>query len=542
MSRPAVESIADWVAQVQFEDLPGRVVERLKVQTIGMFGATFAGLQSDAGPAVCRTVRRRADQGEGVGPCTAIATGGRLPLHEALFENSALSMTFDYDDYLFMGHTGHSAVYTPLAVAEAWGKHGKDFLLAAAIANEVEGRLGASVLLGPHNGQLWAFIHAAGSACAAAKLFGLNADGIANALGIALYLPPYSMMPGFMGPTSKITSAAVPSVNGLRAAELAAEGVTGARTILEDSQGFLRAFAYVPLKRMLTGFGRSWVTDSLCFKAYPGCAYVSSLAEALRQSLAELKAGVGERMDPGEIESVTIRATLLTLGMDGLSRPYAVEPPTSVHVNFSSILSAAVTLLHGDLRPKLLSGERLRAEWNTLRSLAGRIQVVHDWDLTVDLTRGIAQGVNLGPLFARIPLSQWNHLRRMARRQHRVSLAGIRPRHVLAMLKTARRSGGKAPFDLGDARFEDLRMNFASAAKIRLKSGRTAEASVPLPPGSSGRPWEETVALMEEKFRSESSGALSAQTIAAVLKAVKAAEVHEDVREMTRPFHSKVGS
>ena len=58
-------------------------------------------------------------------------------------------MGLDFDDYLFAGHTGHSAVLASLAYAEREGLPGRDLLCAATLANEVGGRLGAAFLLGP---------------------------------------------------------------------------------------------------------------------------------------------------------------------------------------------------------------------------------------------------------------------------------------------------------------------------------------------------------------------------------------------------------
>ncbi|MBI2061538.1 MAG: MmgE/PrpD family protein [Nitrospirae bacterium] len=564
-----IDEMAEWVAGVRYADIPPRVCERIKVQSIGMLGAAFGGLKSEGGRAALSAVRKRTAEGAAQAPdgdsdrrprsraegaATIFPTGEKGPPHEALFANTALSMTFDYDDYLYMGHTGHSAIFSPWAVCEGLGRSGEDFLLAAAVANEVEGRIGATVLLGPHNGQLWSFIHAVGTACAAAKLMGLNAAQIRNAIGISLYLPPFTMMPGFMGPSSKVTTAAFPSVNGLRAAELAAEGLTGAGRLLEDRQGFLRHFSFIPLPRMLSGWGKTWVTDSLSFKAYPGCAYVSSIAEALRASLRELGMESGLK-DPAEMDSLRIRVTLLTLGMDGLSAPYLETPPSSIHVNFSAALSAAVTLLNGDLRPDHLSEKKLKSDWPVLSSFVEKTRVEHDWEMTVELVRGIAQGVNLAPLFTRIPVREWISLRKKAREQHHVSLRGVRPKHIWRIIKTARGrhegsfrrprseaegtargNGVGGRFDLANAKFEDLRMNFASEVEIRLKGGRSARARVDLPPGSSGRPWQESVDLMAAKLDREAAGCLSAEKIAAIREAVMGIEKCRDLRALSPLF------
>ena len=75
--------------------------------------------------------------------------------------------------------------------------------VARVAANEVAGRLGSALFLGPHNGQFWASIHCASAAVAASVGLGLDAERAAHALAVALYQPPYGMWPGFMGPTEQ---------------------------------------------------------------------------------------------------------------------------------------------------------------------------------------------------------------------------------------------------------------------------------------------------------------------------------------------------
>ena len=76
----------------------------------------------------------------------------------------------------------------------------------------------------------------------------------------------------------------------LQAAQLAREGLTGGREILEHPQkGFWASFTYVPLPHMLTGLGRSWVTDTLTYKRYPGCAYIDTTMDALFEVLASFE-------------------------------------------------------------------------------------------------------------------------------------------------------------------------------------------------------------------------------------------------------------
>ena len=90
--------------------------------------------------------------------------GRTVAVEDAVYAATALSVALDFDDYVSFGHTGHSSVLVPALLAAETGSSGADQLVAQVVANEVEARLGGACLIGPLNGQLWSFIHAAGSA------------------------------------------------------------------------------------------------------------------------------------------------------------------------------------------------------------------------------------------------------------------------------------------------------------------------------------------------------------------------------------------
>ena len=178
------------------------------------------------------------------------------------------------------------------------------------------GRLGAALFLGPHNGQFWASIHCASAAVAGAVGMGLDARRTAHALAIALYQPPYGMWPGFMGPQSKLLTAAEPAAAGARAALLAADGVTGALDVIEHPRGVLANLSFAPRPAMFRGLGEVWLTDTLAFKRLPGCAYLQSVGEAA------CAAGV----DAAAVAEVEIDAGWLTCEMESLGAGPDLSP------------------------------------------------------------------------------------------------------------------------------------------------------------------------------------------------------------------------
>jgi 2-methylcitrate dehydratase PrpD len=395
----AVERLAEWVVGVRADEIPEPVRARARAQIASVVAACHAGWDTEAGRAVHRAVSGWSRPG----PCTVIPTGERIALHDAVLINAALGMTLDYDDYLYLGHTGHSAVLASLALCEQEGWSAEELLAAQVVANEIGGRIGASVVLGPQNGQAWSFLHLVEGAAVASRLLGLTAAQTAQAMAIALYQPTYTLWPGFMGPTSKVLTAAGPTVTGIQAASLAREGVTGAREILEHARkGFWKTFAFAPLPSMLGGLGEVWLTETLTVKPYPGCAYIDTAMDALFAVLEEFRRTEGRPLDPARVARVVVRASLLTVEMDNLGAEHddggRVSPVTA---NFSISLGVAIGLLAGRLTPTEMGRGFLDANERAIRDLAARVELIHDWGMSARVARSFGRGP-LGPVVRKL--------------------------------------------------------------------------------------------------------------------------------------------
>jgi hypothetical protein len=458
------EQIADWLSGLELESIPAAVRERAVLQTDAVLAAGRAGESLAA-------------------PFAAAAPDG--PVGE-VYAGAAASIAHDWDDYLFMGHTGHSAVWTSRAFAP---EDPERALLAQIAANEVAGRFGAALFFGPHNGQFWASIHCAGAAAAAGVALGLDVGQLANALAIALYQPPYGLWPGFMGPQTKLLTAAEPASQGARAALLAADGVSGALDIVEAPRGFLSAFSFHPRPGMLGGLGVRWLTETIAFKPLPGCAYLQAAADAA------LRSGV----DADEVSSIEVEAGWLTVAMESLRPPDGLGP---AGINFSAARTVAVCLLAGRLTHEELDPDWLAENSAAVEDLAARVRVRHDPGLTVETMRGT---IDAGASTADVTVAGWLKILGGARRAgvtdgglDAAELVGLlRSRELRSVLRMARRSGGRGLASVDTAA---LRMSFPCRLQIRLRSGeqRTVEGRQR---GSSGRPLDEQREVVEEKCR-----------------------------------------
>jgi 2-methylcitrate dehydratase PrpD len=546
-----IETMADWAVRVRPADVPPRVVDAARAQLRSVVASVWAGAGSHAGRGCRDAALRIGGEGGAAARATLLAGGERVSSYAALLANASASMAHDYDDYLFLGHTGHSAVLAALAVAEETDASVEDLLIAQVVANEIGGRLGAFVAIGPQNGQTWAHIHLAGAVVAAARLLKLSAEQAADALAIAFYQPPFTLFPGFMGSEAKALTAAQPAAMGLMATWLAAGGLAGMRSILEHPRGFARHFAWVPVPALLGGLGHAWVTDSMSCKIYPGCAYMDGPVDAA------LAARAGRPLRAADVESVHIEATALTGGMEALCEEAApadsLEP---IAITFSARRSVAIALLAGGLSPRQLEERWLHEHGDDVRAIAGRTRIEVSRPRTLSMLDGIDRAVPLASVAraagARRFWQARGQLSDMARTafkprgdEHAEGVESSSSMSSLGKLirgaYTVRRFARAKPLDMARVDFDKLEFRFGAQVTIRLHGGEelTAEARIPL--GAAGSGIGRINDLMVAKLQAEAAAAghpdraaameallarAPAQTSARALAAAAAGQLH----------------
>ena len=314
--------------------------------------------------------------------------------------------------------------------------------------------------------------------------------GFPHALAIALYQPPYGLWPGFMGPATKLLTAAEPAASGVRAALLAADGVRGPLDVIEHRRGLLTNFAFVRRPAMLGALGAVWLTDTLAFKPRPGCAYLQAAVDAA------LRSDAGAH----EVESIEARGGYLTATMEALAPPQLGTPAS---VNFSTARSVSVALIAGRLTHEELSREWIETNREQIESLAARVAVRHDWGLTTQMLRGTLEaGASAGDVQLRGWLMVLRRLRETGLAEAalgREQLVGlVRQPHLLGQLRRllgSRSREGIAALDTGA-----LRLSFPCALRIRLRSGQVLDVDGD-ERGACGRPLAEQRTVVEQKCR-----------------------------------------
>lgn len=365
--RSLTEQLAALVAATRPEDVPMSVRETAAWWVVDWLGAAVAGLDSAPGRIIhAHTAAQPA------GPCSCLGLAEGRATQAAALHNGVVSHVVEMDDVHRVAVIHPAVVVVPaaLAVAEARGASGRDFLTAVVLGYEVAIRVGEAV--GKTHYFHWhntATCGVFGAAAAAGWLLGLDARQLTWALGSA------GTQAGGLwefiaeGDMSKVLHAGRAAANGVLAAELAALGFTGARRILEGRQGFFAATAPdgTPA-RVVEGLGEGWKLPTSSIKPYPSCRHTHAAVDA---ALA-LRRQHGLTLDLIErIEIDAYQATIDLTDNPAPAHPYAAK--------FSVQYCVVRALADGTLRLADFSDARIAAP--SLRALMARTTVRLDAEL-----------------------------------------------------------------------------------------------------------------------------------------------------------------
>ncbi|MBV8187873.1 MAG: MmgE/PrpD family protein [Alphaproteobacteria bacterium] len=239
-ARSAVERIAAFAGAARPEHLAPDVHHLFKRNILDSLACAIAALPGRPFAAL----RAQFEEYRAVGRCTLIG-GGKTSVDQAALFNSGLTRYVDLlDSYMAPGGLAHPSdnFGTVLAAAEYAGASGEDFMLALAVAYEIQCRFTAAVPV-MAKGFNHAIQLAMSTAAATGRLFRLSPEQIANAVSIAtvdsislacIHVEPVSQWKGFS-----------PGWAGMRAVyatSMAKRGFTGPRGLFEGPKGLEQMF------------------------------------------------------------------------------------------------------------------------------------------------------------------------------------------------------------------------------------------------------------------------------------------------------------
>jgi aconitate decarboxylase len=359
-STPAAVSreLANWLAGLRLSDVPQAVQARAKHLLLDGVGCGLVGARlswSDAATdALCRL--------EGNGPAALIGTGRSTTPMAAALLNSSYIQGFELDDYHPAAPVHSVCIVLPamLSVVSDVGRvSGAEVLLGAVRGFEVSPRVGLALhgaemlTRGWHSGPVFG---GPGAAAAAGTLYGLDAEQLEDALGLAA-TQACGLMAAQFESMGKRMQHGFAARNGVLAATLAAGGYTGIKQVFERPYGgFLATFGegHDPDASQITSeLGERWETSMIAVKPYAAMAGLHASIDAARAMLAQ------EPVDTAAIDSITISVSEPAFHHGGW---HAERPLAAVGAQMCLSYAVAVTLLDGTALAAQFAPSRIEAD------------------------------------------------------------------------------------------------------------------------------------------------------------------------------------
>jgi 2-methylcitrate dehydratase len=383
MATTIAEKLVRFTLETEFDRLPREVVEQATYRLIDTFGCA-AGALGEPAPTFARTATRRVS-GQ---PSSGLFGGGASAPDWAAFSNGVHIRYLDCNDtYLSLEPAHPSDNWAAIfAAGESVGASGRDWITAAAIAYEVQCRLcdAASIRRRGWDHTTYGNL----SAClAAAKLLGLGREQMTHALGIA----------GTTSAALRISRAGELSMwkgcafahaarNGVFAALLAREGITGPAPLFEGEMGFFEQVSG-PFELEQLGGTRAvdWMLPRTSIKFVP--------AEYHSQSAIAAAFALRDRVpDPSQIRAIEI-ATFRTAVEIIAKDPEKWHPQTRETADHSLPYCTVVALLDGEITARQFSDARLRDP--LVLDLLARTSVIEEPELTAAYPASVPNRVRI---------------------------------------------------------------------------------------------------------------------------------------------------
>jgi len=364
--------LADFIDSFTVEQLPGPVVHKVKLCILDTIGCALAGSLSKEAE-LMRKALMAYDKG---GKAIIWGTPVRSSLFSSCLINGTMAHALEMDDVHRKGkvHAGAVVIPASLAIGENLCSDGRSLILATFLGYEVAIRIAIGVGAKSHRMKGW---HATGTcgtfgaAAACSKLLGLNAEWIANALGLAGAQSSGLWAFTADGSMSKRLHSGRAAQSGLYSALLAQKGFTGSKMILEaEDGGFCRAFSdEYDLDRIVRGLGERFEILEVSVKPYPCCRTLHGPIDTM------LKLRETRHLQAKDVKRISVRTYEVAIKQCG----YTHEPSTSLDAQFSIPYALSVSLVDGEAGLGQFSEDRIKD--GEVRSLAKKVEMAVDEEL-----------------------------------------------------------------------------------------------------------------------------------------------------------------
>jgi len=397
----ATDELSRWVANLSFDDIPPRVRDVAQRAILDTEAVIVAGSDWPA-VRIARTVHQTSSAGD------------------LAFIDGTAAHVLDFDDTCFAGIIHGSAVIWPAVkrTAADQGKSGRETIAAFIIGSEVAYTIGAafgsnlydsgwtpSLIFGP-----------IGAAAGTARILGLNAAEISQAIGLAAISGVG--MRAAMGTMAKPLAVGRAARLGVESAVLVAHGADGPTDVLTGAYGLFEQFGrnFSVDTAALSTIGNVWrlIDPGLVIKRFPLCSSSQAATEAVLDMMSEHK------VSGADIEAIHVDVMPMvsqTLRHD--------QPKTPAQAMFSIPFAVTAPTVCGAIGAQELSPERINDP--KIVSLMGRttyatdntIADAHEYpeaarvSLTLSSGNTIAKTVYAGRGDPRMPLAETEFLEKV---------------------------------------------------------------------------------------------------------------------------------
>jgi 2-methylcitrate dehydratase len=382
MSQPLANRLAEYASQLRFEDLPAEAVHETKRRLIDSFATAVGAMDAEAYHVAQRCALRVKSM-----PGASVLGGGKSSIEWATFVNGLLIRYLDYNDTYLSLEPAHPSdnLAAVLAVGEAFKASGRELITAAVLAYEIQCRLCDAASLRKH-GWDHVFYGCLSSALAACKLMKLDSTKATHALGLA-GVANIATRQTRSGELSEWKGCAFANAarNGVFAALLAAEGLSGPAPIFEGDLGIMKLLTGPFELHELGGHGKPFMINRTYIKFWPAEYHSQSAIDAGLQLRAEI-GGVGN-IDAIDIH--TFDAAVDIIGKD----PEKWAPRTRETADHSLPYCTAVAIADGEVTLAQFDPKRFTDPF--LLDLVHKVKVHRDAELSKRYPRGIPNRITV---------------------------------------------------------------------------------------------------------------------------------------------------
>lgn len=360
-------TLARYASDLRFEDLPSEVVDLVKCLTIHTLGVALAACSTEQGKEAIALAKAF---GGSKDEATVLADGARVSCVQAGFANGSLADILDWEDCTWTGHPSANAIPAALAVGEMFHSSGREYITAVVAGYEVYQRIAQAVQPSEKWGwwtRGWGLTswEIFAGAIPSAKLFRLDEDKMAQAIGIAGVMTPIVNSKRALAMSDLYHyQHGLTCRDGITAAFIAKSGINGLYDMLDGENGYWVSVSdQCDWEWLDKGLGKDFLILETYMKHWPVNMWVNQPLDGVDAIVTT------ENVDPGDVAEITVepvfdnRVAYRPEGYDG-----------NVDAQFSIPYCVAAYLLDPEPGPNWYTEKRLRDPG--LLELASRVKSI----------------------------------------------------------------------------------------------------------------------------------------------------------------------